>query len=217
MIVVLLGAPGAGKGTQAQMLVKQYGMVHLSSGNLLNEERKLGTELGVLAAAYMDRGEYVPDSVMIDMILSRVVVNSDRSIILDGFPRTVAQAEALDAALAAKGQRIDAVPYIKVEREALLDRLGGRYICKAASHSYHIIYNPPRVVGICDIDGSKLYQRPDDSRETAEKRLVVFEKTIPVVDYYRSHGALQEIDGEADIEEVSRRLVQLLGLEQPTN
>ncbi len=213
MIIVLVGAPGAGKGTQAGRLVETYGMVHLSSGDLLRDERKRGTDLGKLADSFISTGTLVPDDVVIKMILGKMRELNASDVILDGFPRTVAQAEALDVALAAEGQKIAVVPYIKVEPATLLDRLGGRLTCRAdGSHLYNAKYNPPAVAGICDIDGSLLYQRDDDMPDKIKTRLdTYFAQTMPVIEYYRVKGLLREINGEQDIEQVWADLLTAIG------
>ncbi len=216
MIIVLVGAPGAGKGTQAEHLVSQFGMVHLSSGDLLRDERKRGTELGKLADSYISAGILVPDDVVIKMILSKMHQLADQDIILDGFPRTVAQAEALDAALDAEGNRINVVPYINVQQAVLRDRLGGRLTCRTDnSHVYNIKYNPPLVPGQCDIDDGELYQREDDKPEKIATRLeTYFAQTMPVIEYYRAKGLLREIDGEQDIAAVWQDLLAALGRQE---
>ncbi len=213
MHVILLGAPGSGKGTQATALGRRLGVAHVSSGDLFREEQANGTELGVLAKGYMERGELVPDEVTIDMILGRIKrEDAAKGYILDGFPRNLAQGRALDEALAGVGETgIDNVVYIKVSESELMMRLGGRWLCRAQQHPYHAVSAPPKVDGICDIDGSELYQRSDDSEETARRRLQVFtEQTAPLVDYYRGKGLLTEVDGERSIEDVGKELSTVL-------
>lgn len=209
MIVVLLGAPGSGKGTQGLPLAKRLGLAHVASGDMFREHLKAGTELGLLAQSYMNKGELVPDGVTIRMIQDRLSrADAAGGVILDGFPRTLPQARALDEALAPQRKQVDAAPFVVVSTDELLRRLGGRWICRAAGHSYHLVSNPPQKAGLCDIDGSELYQREDDSIEIARKRLeVYFEQTEPVVDYYRGRGVLVEIDGEQSIEEVFDELL----------
>jgi adenylate kinase len=211
MILLLLGAPGAGKGTQAEVLRDTLGMPHVSSGDLFRLHMKLGTPLGKQAKVYYDRGELVPDSITIQMILDRLDErDTEQGVILDGFPRTVAQAEALTAALAARGLRVDQALYVKVPSETLLDRLSGRWICRNCGAVYHERYNPPAVPGVCDNCGkADLYQRIDDKRETAENRLrVYFDQTMPVIAYYRQQGVLDEINGDQHIERVTAEMMR---------
>ncbi|MGC8836794.1 MAG: adenylate kinase [Anaerolineae bacterium] len=202
--IVLLGAPGAGKGTQAELLQKDYGLAHISSGDLFREHLEKGTPLGKLAQAYMDRGELVPDDVTIAMVRERLQEpDCQRGAILDGFPRTVAQAEALDALLREMGERICVVPYVKVSPEVLLERLSGRWTCRQCGAVYHVLYNPPKVAGVCDECGGPLYQRPDDTPETQRRRIAVYlEQTAPLIARYQAQGLLVEVDGERPIEEV---------------
>lgn len=213
MIIVLVGAPGAGKGTQAGRLVETYGMAHLSSGDLLRDERKRGTDLGKWADSYITAGTLVPDDLVIKMILGKMRELNVSDVILDGFPRTVAQAEALDVALAAEGQKIAVVPYIKVEPAMLLDRLSGRLTCRTdGSHVYNAKYKPPVIPSVCDIDGSPLYQREDDQPDKVKTRLdTYFAQTMPVIEYYRAKGLLREINGEQDIEQVWSDLLFAIG------
>jgi adenylate kinase len=213
MIIILLGAPGAGKGTQAELLCEQLGVVSIASGNLLRDNIRNGTPLGMRADEYMQRGELVPDKLVIDMLTARLKApDVARGVILDGFPRTVGQAEALDSTLAAQGRRVDRALYIKVDNEALLDRLSGRWICRNCQASYHEKFNPPRVGGVCDLCGGELYQRNDDRRDVMENRLrVYFEQTLPVIQYYRDNGMLIEIDGAQDIEKVNADLLAAVG------
>jgi len=211
--IILLGAPGSGKGTQATVVAKQLGIAHISSGDLFREEQAKGTELGLLAKKYMEKGELVPDEVTIKMILGRIQrPDCKKGYLLDGFPRTLPQATALDEALAkARSGAIDKAVYLKVSEKELLQRLGGRWICRAAQHPYHIFNAPPKVKGKCDIDGSELFQRPDDSEETARRRLkVYFDQTAPLIEYYRKQKRLAEVNGEQDIEKVSKDLSSVL-------
>jgi adenylate kinase len=212
MIVVLLGAPGSGKGTQGMPLADQFGLAHVASGDMFREHLKAGTELGELAQSYMNRGELVPDDVTIRMVLDRLTrPAAAKGVILDGLPRTLAQATALDEALGKQGKQADKVPYVVVSNDELLRRLGGRWICRAQGHSYHVVSNPPKSEGVCDVDGSELYQREDDSIDVARNRLkVYFEQTEPVVDYYRGRGVLVEVNGEQSIEAVHDDLVSAL-------
>ncbi len=212
MIIIILGAPGAGKGTQSEALEKQLNLVHISSGDLLRDNIKRGTELGKAAEGYMSRGELVPDNIVIDMIVDRLAApDAERGVLLDGFPRTLAQAEALDEALDLKGRRVNAALYINVPPEVLLDRLAGRLTCRNCGAVYHEKYNPPRVPGVCDVCGGELYQREDDRRETAGKRLqVYFEQTLPIIEYYRRRKILCEVNGDQPIEQVTHDLLACL-------
>lgn len=210
--IVLLGAPGAGKGTQAQVISKTLGLAHISSGDIFRENLKGQTELGKLAKGYMDRGELVPDDVTIAMIRERLTrPDVAKGALLDGFPRTPAQAAALDEMLAGFQSRVSAVPYIKVDENALIERLTGRWTCRAQGHVYHEKFNPPQQPGVCDLDGSELYQRDDDKAETVKNRIrVYFEQTMPLIEYYRNAGILIEVDGAQAIEAVSRDLLEAL-------
>jgi adenylate kinase len=210
--IVLLGAPGAGKGTQAQVISKTLGLAHISSGDIFREKLKGQTELGKLAKGYMDRGELVPDDVTIAMIRERLT-RSDvaKGALLDGFPRTPAQAAALDEMLAGFASRVSAVPYIKVDETALVERLTGRWTCRAQGHVYHEKFNPPQRSEVCDLDGSELYQRDDDKAETVKNRIrVYFDQTMPLIEYYRNAGVLVEVDGAQPIEAVSHDLLEAL-------
>ncbi len=208
MRLILLGAPGSGKGTQAERLSQATGLVHISSGDLFRQAAKEGTELGKLAQSYMEKGLLVPNEVTIKMILERIA-ESSQGFILDGFPRTTEQAQALDIALAEVP--IDKVIYINVPQEELLRRLGERWICRQCETPYNLVSSPPKVAGKCDLCGGELYQRPDDNRETVQKRLeVYFAQTIPLISYYQERGKLAEIDGGKTIEEVSEELLALL-------
>jgi adenylate kinase len=207
--VVLLGPPGAGKGTQAQIVAQELKLAHVSSGDLFRENLKAQTELGQLAKKYMDQGELVPDDVTIAMVKDRLErEDAAQGALLDGFPRTPPQAEALKNMLAEMNARVDIVPYISVPAEVLVERLGGRWTCRAAGHVYHEKYNPPEQSGVCDIDGSELYQRDDDKAETVQNRIRVYmEQTSPLIEYYRRAGLLVEIDGTQAIEQVSKDLL----------
>lgn len=210
--IVLLGPPGAGKGTQAKIISEKMDLAHISSGDLFRENLKAQTELGKLAQVYMNRGELVPDDVTIAMVQARLQrPDCKAGALLDGFPRTPAQAEALSEMLAKNHESVTAVPYISVPAEVLIERLGGRWSCRAQGHVYHEKYNPPKTRGICDIDGSELYQREDDKAETVEKRIrVYFDQTAPLIDYYRQKNLLMEIDGTKSIEEVAGEIVSFL-------
>jgi adenylate kinase len=207
--IVLLGPPGAGKGTQAQIVAEDLKLAHVSSGDLFRENLKAQTELGKLAKQYMDRGELVPDDVTIAMVKDRLSrEDAAQGALLDGFPRTPPQAEALAKMLAEMNASVAVVPYISVPAEVLIDRLSGRWTCRAAGHVYHEKFNPPQQPGICDSDGSELYQRDDDKAETVKNRIRVYlEQTSPLIEYYRQAGLLVEIDGTQVIEQVSEDLL----------
>jgi adenylate kinase len=208
MIVVLMGPPGAGKGTQAKALVAALGIVHVATGDLFREAVRQGTPLGQQAQAYMYRGELVPDSVTIAMLLERLKgPDAANGALLDGFPRNLAQAEALERALAEHGQQVDLALYLDVPREQLLNRLSGRWLCPDCGATYHATFSPPSAAGVCNRCGGKLVQRRDDRRETAEHRLEVYlEQTVPVIDYYRRRGVLVEVNGDQPIEAVEQDL-----------
>jgi len=210
IFIVLMGPPGAGKGTQAEIISEKLSIPHISSGDLFRENLKNDTELGKKARAFMDSGKLVPDDVTISMVAERLSRQDCKNgALLDGFPRTPFQANELDKILKENGNAINCVPYIKVSDRDLLERLTGRWTCKAAGHIYHEKFNPPKNPGICDIDGSPLYQREDDKKETIEKRLAVFhEQTAPLVEYYREKNLLVEVDGTRPIEEVSETLLK---------
>ena len=210
--IVLLGPPGAGKGTQAQIVAKEFDLPHISSGDIFREHLKNETNLGKLAKGYMSRGELVPDDVTISMIRDRLTrKDCTHGALLDGFPRTPAQAVALSEMLSDFQGRVDAVPYIKVTDEVLIERLTGRWTCKAEGHVYHIKYNPPKTPGICDLDRSELFQREDDKSETVKNRIkIYFQQTMPLIDFYRKAGLLVEIDGDQSIDKVSEVLLNSL-------
>jgi adenylate kinase len=207
--IVLLGPPGAGKGTQAKAISSELGLAHISSGDLFRENLKNQTELGKLAQTYMNRGELVPDDVTIGMIRERLKqADTQKGALLDGFPRTPAQAEALSAMLSESGEQVNLVPLISVPAEELIQRLSGRWTCRAQGHIYHESFNPPKVAGQCDIDQSELYQRDDDKAETVRNRIQVYQsQTEPLIAYYRERGKLAEIDGTQPIETVTRDLL----------
>ncbi len=216
MNIIMIGAQGSGKGTQAEALERALGLKPCASGDLLREHIRLGTELGSLARPYVERGDLVPDELVIGMILEFLRASQAepgaRGLILDGFPRTIPQAEKLDAELTTVGQRIDRVISLEVPRDLLQDRLSGRWVCRAQGHVYNTITNPPRVAGVCDIDGSELYQRSDDTPEKIERRLdIFFSETIKLLDYYERQGKLTRIDGARPISEVTRDMLAALG------
>ncbi|MBI2917222.1 MAG: adenylate kinase [Chloroflexi bacterium] len=204
--IVLLGAPGAGKGTQADALVKTLGVPHIASGDLFRDHQSRGTELGVLARSYMERGELVPDDVTIRMVEERLTREDARvGFALDGFPRTLEQARALDRVLVRQGRCVDMVIYIRVPEEELERRLGGRWLCGTCQAPYHVVFSPPRRVGVCDRCGGELFQRADDAPETVRQRLSVYlGQTLPLIQYYKGMGKLVEVDGSRPIEEVTR-------------
>ncbi len=210
--IVLLGPPGAGKGTQAKMLVEKFGLPHISSGDIFRENLKNGTELGKVAQTYMTKGELVPDDVTIAMIHQRFArPDCTPGAILDGFPRTPAQADALEMMLRDFGGHVNIVPFVTAPVDVLIERLTGRWTCKANGHIFHEKFNPPQKAGICDQDGSELYQRDDDKSETVTRRIeVYFQQTMPLVEYYKEHNLLFEIDGDKPIEEVSAQLMGAL-------
>ena len=210
MNIILIGAQGSGKGTQAERLSQSLGIVHVASGDLFRKAIGEGTELGIKVKAYLDRGELVPDEMTVAMVLDRIKEpDCVHGVLLDGFPRTIAQAQALDKGLQQIGQQIDLAVYLSVPREELLSRLSGRYICRANQHVYNIRTNPPKVPGICDIDGSELYQRSDDTGEEVQKRLdIFFNETIHLLDYYGQQGKLIKINGNQDIDQVQAELVE---------
>jgi adenylate kinase len=211
-IVVLLGPPGAGKGTQALLLSERLGLVHVATGDLFRAEVREGTPTGLRAKAYMERGELVPDDIVIAMLRARLDrPDARQGIILDGFPRTRAQAEALDRALAEDGDEVELALLIDVDEEVLVRRLSGRWICTAAGHVFNESSNRPRVAGRCDLDGSDLVQREDDRPETVRARLAgQLGALAEVVDHYRGRGLLRSIDGEQPIEAVGEALIEAL-------
>ncbi len=209
MNIILMGPPGAGKGTQAKILVEEYGLKHISTGDILREAVKKGTPLGIKAKEYMDKGELVPDDVMVGLI--REVLPKD-NFILDGFPRTLPQAEALERMLKEEGIKIDAVIFFDVDDDVIVERLSGRRSCPSCGAVYHIKYNPPRNDEICDRCGTKLVQRDDDREEVVRKRLEVYRKqTEPLINYYREKGILRVVDGTKSVEDVKREIFSILG------
>jgi adenylate kinase len=210
--IVLLGPPGAGKGTQAELLAEKLELPHISSGDIFRENTKNGTELGKLAQTFMSQGKLVPDDLTIAMIRERFSrPDCARGAILDGFPRTPAQADALEVMLKGFGGQVDLVPFITAPTEALIERLTGRWTCRANGHIFHVRFNPPKQAGVCDIDGSELYQRDDDKAETVTNRIKVYQdQTAPLIDYYKQRGLLAEINGLAPVEEVSAQLMSIL-------
>ncbi len=212
MYIIFLGAPGAGKGTQAANVAQKLNLVRIASGDLFRQALEQGTELGIKAKSYMERGVLVPNQITIQMVLERLSApDSEAGAILDGFPRNLEQAQVLDKALAGEGKAIDKVVYIKVSEKELLKRLSGRWICRQCQTPYHVTDSPPRVWGKCDKCGGELYQRPDDTEESIRKRLEVYSaQTAPLIDYYGRVGKLVEIDGEGSVAEVGSRIVAAL-------
>ena len=210
--VILLGAPGAGKGTQADILQQRLGLAHISSGDLFRENISKQTELGKLAKAYMDKGELVPDDVTVRMVLDRIVrPDCARGVVFDGFPRTEAQAKALGAALLRAGKRVNGVVLVNVRDQVLIERLSARWICPADGTVYNMLSNSPQIIGRCDKDGRALEQRNDDKPETVRRRLDVYHtQTQPLIDYYRAEGLLHELDGEREIDRVQADLVKIV-------
>ena len=204
MKIVMLGAPGAGKGTQAKKIADAYGIPHISTGDIFRANIKAGTPLGKKAKEYMDKGGLVPDEVTIGMLLDRIhEADCEKGYVLDGFPRTIPQAERLTKALAAEGSKIDAAVDIEVPDENIVSRMGGRRACLSCGSTYHIVYAAPKQEGICDRCGSPLVLRDDDKPETVLKRLAVYhEQTQPLIDYYGSAGVLKEVDGTQAMEKV---------------
>jgi adenylate kinase len=213
MVYVMLGAPGAGKGTQAALLAERLGLAHVASGDLFRRNLREGTPVGREAQRFMERGELVPDELTVHMIAERLAQpDAQAGVILDGFPRTRPQAEALDALLARNGESVSAALYVDVERDVLLRRLSGRWICtRAEEHVYHQLTRPPKVAGVCDIDGAPLYQREDDTPATVRARL---EAQLPpmyeVVDYYAERGVLSAVDGDKPVAEVTDALLRAI-------
>lgn len=212
MYLILLGAPGVGKGTQAATLVKTFGVVHVATGDLFRENVAKGSELGKLAKTYMERGALVPDDVTVRMLLERLArPDTAKGVMLDGFPRTIQQAEALATALALQGKKIDRVLYFKAPNDVLIERLSGRLTCRVCGAVYHVTFSPPAQPGVCDKDGGELYTRPDDTVETARKRLdVYFAQTSPLIEYYTQRGLLAEINGDQPVNAVGADMIKVV-------
>ncbi len=213
MNIILLGPPGAGKGTQAKMMIEKYGIPQISTGDMLRAAVKAGTQLGLEAKKYMDKGELVPDEVVIGLVKERLQEpDCAKGFMLDGFPRTVAQAEVLDKELEAMGKSIDHVICIEVPNEELIARLTGRRTCKECGAGYHLKFDPPKVDNVCDKCGGELYQRDDDNEETVKARLKVYEEqTFPLIEYYDKQGKLRRIDGVGEIKTIFERITKVLG------
>ncbi|WP_217597972.1 adenylate kinase [Cohnella sp. GbtcB17] len=212
MNILFMGPPGAGKGTQAERIVDSFGVPHISTGDAFRLAMKEGTALGQEAKKYVDQGLLVPDEVTNGIVKDRLsLADCDKGFLLDGFPRTLALAEALDEILAGLGKKIDHVVNLKVDRDRLLARLTGRRICRTCGATYHVLFNPPQVEGVCDKDGGELYQRSDDTEEKVGTRLDEYtSKTAPLLAYYEGKGLLREVDGEKDIDAVTADISSLL-------
>lgn len=210
--IILLGAPGAGKGTQAELLEQWLPLPHIATGVLFRSAVEARTALGLQAKAYMDKGELVPDKVTIGMVAERLAqTDCAQGVVFDGFPRTVAQAEALDDLLAKMGRQVDTVIYVRVSRGTLLERLAGRWTCRDCGRVYHQVHNPEQSKGICDVCAGELYQRQDDMPATQARRIEVYlDQTAPLQEYYRRKGVLVEIDGEGDVQAVQRELKEVI-------
>lgn len=208
-----MGLPGAGKGTQAEQIVEKHKIPHISTGDMFRSAIKEGTDLGLQAKSFMDKGELVPDEVTIGIVRERLSkADCEKGFLLDGFPRTVPQAEALENILSDLNRKIDFVINIDVEKELLMERLTGRRICKSCGSTYHLVFNPPATEGVCDRCNGELYQRADDNEETVQNRLEVnLKQTQPLLDFYETKGYLRNINGQQDIRKVFADLDELLG------
>lgn len=211
--IVLLGPPGAGKGTQAELIKEKYGIPQISTGDIFRANIKKGTELGKKAKGYMDKGELVPDSLVVDLVKDRLGEDDCKNgFMLDGFPRTVFQAEELDKIMDERGMKINAVLNIDVETERLVRRIAGRRVCKVCGATYNVDYKPPEKEGVCDKCGGEVYQRADDNAETVKNRIkVYFDQTAPLIDYYTKSGNIVNLDGNLDSKEVFGNIVKALG------
>ncbi|HBV46804.1 MAG TPA: adenylate kinase [Eubacterium sp.] len=213
MKIIMLGAPGAGKGTQAKKIAAKYAIPHISTGDIFRANIKNNTELGQKAKTYMDKGELVPDELVVDLIMDRFKeADCANGYVLDGFPRTIPQAEALDKALSANGESVDYAVNVEVPDENIINRMSGRRACVGCGATYHIQFNPTKVEGICDACGEKLILRDDDKPETVKNRLSVYhEQTQPLIDYYTTQGVLKTVDGTAALDKVFQAIVEILG------
>lgn len=213
MKIIMLGAPGAGKGTQAKMIAAKYGIPHISTGDIFRANIKNGTELGAKAKEYMDKGLLVPDELVVDLVIDRFKEpDCEKGYVLDGFPRTIPQAEALDKALTAIGESIDYAINVEVPDDNIINRMGGRRACVGCGATYHIVYSPTKVEGKCDTCGADLIIRDDDKPETVKNRLAVYhEQTQPLIDYYTNKGITREVDGTVDMKDVFEAIVEILG------
>ena len=212
MLVILLGAPGAGKGTQAEQIVDRYKLTHISTGDILRASIKKGTSLGQKAKEYLDKGELVPDEVVVEIVKERLKEpDCESGALLDGFPRTVEQAQQLDQVLQEMGRELNAVIYITVDEEELISRLTGLRICRECGATYHMKFNPPQVRNVCDQCGGELYQREDDTVDTVKQRIKVFrEQTEPLSNFYQEKGLLFKVEGNQDIQEVFNQIKDIL-------
>jgi adenylate kinase len=212
MYIIILGAPGAGKGTQADILSQEMSLPHIASGDLFRQALEERTEVGLLAKSYMDKGELVPDEIAIKLILERInQPDCVSGCLFDGFPRTLHQAKVLDKALKEQGKTIDKAIYIEVPNEELVKRLSGRWLCRTCQTPYHIINSPPKTPGKCDKCGGKLYQRSDDREETVKDRLsIFFAQTVPILDYYKKQGKLIRVNGNLGMQGVAREIISAL-------
>lgn len=213
MKIIMLGAPGAGKGTQAKKIAAKYAIPHISTGDIFRANIKNNTELGQKAKTYMDKGELVPDELVVDLIMDRFKeADCANGYVLDGFPRTIPQAEALDKALSANGESVDYAINVEVPDENIINRMSGRRACVGCGATYHIQFNAPKVEGVCDTCGEKLILRDDDKPETVKNRLSVYhEQTQPLIDYYSKKGVLAEVDGTQAMDDVFNAIVNVLG------
>lgn len=214
MKIIMLGAPGAGKGTQAKKIAEKCGIPHISTGDIFRANIKNGTELGKKAKTYMDQGLLVPDELVCDLVVDRIQQGDcKKGYILDGFPRTIPQAESLDKALQAIGEKMDYAIDVEVPDENIVKRMGGRRACVGCGATYHLVYAPTKKEGICDVCGGELILRDDDKPETVQKRLGVYhEQTQPLIDYYKNQGILREVDGSVDMEDVFKEILNILGV-----
>ena len=213
MKIIMLGAPGAGKGTQAKKIAEKYQIPHISTGDIFRANIKNGTELGKKAKTYMDQGLLVPDELVCDLVVDRVKQDDCKNgYILDGFPRTIPQAESLDAALAQMGEHMDYAINVEVPDEHIVNRMSGRRACVGCGATYHLVYAPTKKEGVCDVCGAELILRDDDKPETVQKRLSVYhEQTQPLIDYYREKGILKDVDGTMEMDEVFHAITEILG------
>lgn len=213
MKIIMLGAPGAGKGTQADKICAKYSIPHISTGDIFRANIKNNTELGQKAKSYMDKGELVPDELVVDLVVDRIKADDcTNGYVLDGFPRTIPQAEALDAALAAINDKVDYAINVEVPDENIINRMSGRRACVACGATYHIVHIPTKVDGVCDKCGAELILRDDDKPETVKNRLNVYhEQTQPLIDYYTAKNVLHEVDGTKAMEDVFSSIVSILG------
>ncbi len=213
MKIIMLGAPGAGKGTQAKRIAEKYSIPHISTGDIFRANIDGGTELGKKAKTYMDKGELVPDALVVDLVIDRVKeADCANGYVLDGFPRTIPQAEALTNALKTLGDAVDFAINVEVPDENIINRMSGRRACLSCGATYHILFNPTKVDGVCDSCGEKTVQRDDDKPETVKNRLGVYHtQTQPLIDYYRNQGVLREVDGTQDMDKVFGDITAILG------